>query len=572
VGTIIKKKIKKYHYYYFVESKRIDGKPRIVNQVYLGTADSIKDRLEALDSKKKPLYSIVVDFADVALLFDIAARLGIVDIIDKYAAKRKQGASVGTYTLVAAINRAVAPTSKSCIADWFKNTILSRILPVTEAALTPQNYWNHMKLSDEMISSMDEEIVHRIINKYQIDTAKLIYDATNFYTYIDTKNPCELAKRGHNKEKRNDLKIVGLSMMITPDCNIPLIYDTYPGNKPDSRQFTDMVKKLKTRFERLTNRTSDVTVVFDRGNNSEDNICLLEDGRFPFEYVGGLKRNQCVELYTIDKSEYSPLEGELLQGCSAVRTTRTVWGRRMTVIVVFNPNLYEGQMQGVASNIEKTINKLNELQNRLIARAEGRITKGRAPTSLSIEKQVKSYLSPEYMSEIFSYEMTTMNAVPFFTYKFHEESLQSIQETVLGKTVLFTSRHDWSSEEIVASYRSAWHVEHAFRQMKDKDHLSVRPLHHWTDQKIKVHMFYCVLAYRLCCILMKELSQEKPDGYNHSLNKVLDHLSKIKYVTTILGVEKTDVLTSFTKGSELAEFITLTYDLKTKYLPVNSVR
>jgi transposase len=168
----------------------------------------------------------------------------------------------------------------------------------------------------------------------------------------------------------------------------------------------------------------------------------------------------------------------------------------MTVVVTYNQNLYDGQMQGIVMNIEKTSNKLIDIQRQLINRAEGIVTKGRTPTAANVEKKVLTILKTEYMKDIFDYEITTYNCIPFVTFSLNPLNLETLQQTVLGKTVLFTNRHEWSNEQIIASYRSAWHIEHAFRQFKDTEHLSVRPLFHRTDQKIKVHIFCCVLAYR----------------------------------------------------------------------------
>lgn len=71
---------------------------------------------------------------------------------------------------------------------------------------------------------------------------------------------------------------------------------------------------MKQRYERVSGKHSDVTIVFDRGNNSEDNIALLEEGDFPFHYVGGLKKNQAKELFLIPLSEYTPLSKEAFPG------------------------------------------------------------------------------------------------------------------------------------------------------------------------------------------------------------------------------------------------------------------
>ncbi|MDR2543114.1 MAG: IS1634 family transposase [Treponema sp.] len=565
MASIIRKKIKKHTYYYYVESKRVNGKPTLVNQKYLGTAESISKKISLTSKIPEPLYSIVLDFADISLLYDLALRLNVVDTINKHSKKREQGISIGDYILLAAINRAVAPASKSEMAHWFSKTVLSRLLPIDAKHLTSQNFWNHMCLTDDDISRIEDDLVVSIVHNYNIDTSHLIYDATNFFSYISTKQKSALAKRGHSKEKRSDLRIVGLSMMISPDCNIPLLYDTYPGNKPDSKQFNVMLSKLKQRYEKLLNKSADVTIIFDRGNNHQDNIDLLENEDFPLYYVGGLKKNQCADLFGIEKSKYTQLAGECFERVTAFRTTKYVYERDMTVVVTFNQNLYDGQMQGILFNMEKTYDNLSTIQKQLIKRAEGIVTKGRKPTAASVEKQVKAALKLEYMDDIFDYELTTLNGIPFVKFILNETKLLHLQKTILGKTVLFTNRHEWSTEQIVASYRSAWHIENAFSQLKDTDHLTVRPFFHWTDQKIKVHIYYCVLAYRLCCILKKELLLH---GIDESINKILEHLNELKYIITVLGTSKSDILCSFSQASNMAEKIATHYNLKNKYLPV----
>ena len=224
-------------------------------------------------------------------------------------------------------------------------------------------------------------------------------------------------------------------------------------------------------------------------------------------------------------------------------------------------------MQGITINIEKTADKLADLQKRLKNRAEGLITKGRTPTMASVEKQLKSILSAEFMDDVFEFETTTLEDIPYFTYAINSANLKHLQDTILGKVVHFTNRHDWTNEDIAASYRSAWHIEHSFRQMKDNDHLTVRPLFHWTDEKIKVHIFYCVLAYRLCCLLKKELIAE---GIDESINHILNQLHDIKHVTTVFDTSQSDTIRSFSQGTRLAETIADLYKLKVKYLPIFS--
>ena len=564
MGSIIKKKIKNNIYYYYVESKRINGKPRVVNQKYLGPAEKV---LQAVKSEQRlterVLYSEATEFGSVALIYEIARRTGVVDIIDSILPKRKQGATIGAYILSAAINRAVEPVTKNGLQEWYAGTCLPCITGLKPTLFTPQNFWNNTCISGEEIDRIEEAILRKMIDIYQIDTTHIIYDATNFFTYIDTMQDSELSKRGHCKQKRNDLRVVGLSLMVSPEFAIPLLHETYPGNRADSKEFAAMMERLKSRYEVLTGKATDVTVVFDRGNNSEDNIDLLESGDFKVNYVGGLKKNQAEELYSVSRDDYTPLNSTDLKGQSAYRKEMQAFGRNVTAVIVHNPELEKGQIQGILINKEKTNSKLTELQQRLQRRANGEITKGKKPTIKSVGCAVDKILSTEYMKDIFRYEVSERGGNIHLAFEYAEEQLESLRLDFLGKTVLFTNRKDFTNEQIVTAYRSAWTVEAAFKQMKNHDHLTVRPIFHWTDEKIRVHIFSCVLAYRLCTLLIKDLSGK---GIKITINKLIDEMSKIKRIQTFFDdPDKPLKIDSFTASSPLATRIMSIYDLLNLY-------
>jgi transposase len=565
MASIIKKKIKNRVYYYYVESKRVDGKPKLVNQKYLGTAEKL---LATILSAEQPLaervlYSDEVDFGAVTLVYDIAARLGITAIIDSIIPKRKQGASVGTYILTAAINRATDPTSKNGLMEWYADTCLPLVSGLKPSLFTSQNFWNNTGLSAEDVNRVDEAILRKMVDIYPINTTHIIYDATNFFTYIDTMHNSELPKRGHSKEKRNDLRIVGLSLMVSPDFAIPLLHETYPGNMADAKEFPKMMERLKARYEAITGVKSDVTVIFDRGNNSEDNIDLLESGEFKLHYVGRLKKNQAAELFAISRDEYTALEAPSLEGQSACRREIQAYGRNVTALIVHNPELEKGQTQGILINREKADVKLLAIQKKLERRADGEVTKGKKPTVDSVTCAVEKILNAEYMRDIYQYEITEQDGYVRLSYQSSEEELERLRVECLGKTVLFTDRKDFSNEQIVIAYRSAWHVEAAFKQMKDTKHLTVRPIFHWTDEKIRVHILTCVLGYTLCSLLAKELSDK---GILISINRMIDEMSRIKRITTFFGsLVHPEKVESFTRGSELAQQIEQLYGLKEKY-------
>ena len=571
MGTIIKKKIKGINYYYYVESKRIDGKSRYVNQKYLGSADKLlKMALESGKSlQDQVLYAHEVQFGSVALIYDIAMRLGMVDIIDEVIPKRKQGASVGMYILTAAINRAVAPTSKRGLKEWYEHTSLPFMTGLKPSLFTAQNFWNNTDITIEQIRQIEDKILERALITFGIDLSSVIYDATNFFTYIDTMNPSELAKRGHDKAKRNDLKTVGLALLVTPDYSIPVVSETYPGNRSDSGQFAEVMVQLKQRFRKVIGKDAEITLVFDRGNNSQDNLDLLESEDLKFHYVGGLKTNQAPDLFCIDKKKYIPLVcpdnvSEKYRNLTVYRMDTEVFDRTVTALIVHNPELEKGQLQGIRINIEKTKTELLDIQGRLLKRSKGEITKGRKPTLESVTKAVEKVLKHrEYMKEIFEYEIISKEGHILLTFSDSEQKFQQIIDEQLGKTALFTDRKDFTDYQIVSSYRSAWHVESSFRQMKDTDFLTVRPIFHWTDQRIAVHIFICVMAYRLCSLLRKELHEK---GIDCSINQYLKSMNRINRVTTFYGdVKKPKKIEAFITGDELSDQIEAAYGLQQKY-------
>jgi transposase len=535
MASIIKKKVKKYFYYYLVESARVNGKPRIISQKYLGTA---KDIGNAIDLSKtsvipEPEYSAVLDFGAVSALFDLAERIGVRDIINAHVGKRLQGLSVGDSMLLAAINRAVSPSSKNGFFNWFDKTVLHNHFPAANrSSLSSQGFWNNMsQLTEDKIRAIEDELTKTIVERYDLSTECLLFDNTNFFTYLDTSNPATLAKRGNSKEKRSDLKIIGLSLMASPENNIPLFHETYPGNTNDAKRFAEIIGLLKERYQKIHRGGEGITLVFDKGNNNESNIDeLLNEEPCSFHFVGGLRLNQCPDILDIPREKYLSLEGESFKGTMVCRTTKRMYNQETTVVATYNPRLFDAQLDGVLGNIQKCEYKMRELQKSLEDRASGGITKGKKPTADSVISKISAILSAQHMKEVFDFAVSaSADGMPAITYSLNEKKLSDLKNRVLGKSILFTDHKDWSNEKIVATYRAQYHVEECFKQMKDTEYLGFRPVLHWTDQMIRVHAFYCVLALMLCCVLNREIEAM---GYKMSINAMLNMLSEVQQVIT----------------------------------------
>ena len=529
MASLTAKIIKGHTYYYARECRRVDGKPKIVRTVYLGSLDRIMAAVQDAQQPPQPQSVDVAGFGDVAALYDLAQSIGLVDLIDRIVPKRRQGLSIGRYLLLAAINRAVHPTSKTQLADWHRHTALCRLLPAQESQLSSQAFWNHMDgVTEAHIQQIEKELSARLVQQFQLSLRTLTYDGTNFFSYIRTKTPATLPQRGHNKQKRGDLRQVSLGMLVSTDFHIPLFHKVYKGNVPDATIFQTISQELRERYADLARDCQHITLVFDKGNNSAEAFGTVDASAFHF--VGSLVPTQHADLLEVPLAKYEPLPGQRLKDCLAYRTRKVVFGHQRTIVITYNENLLNGQLQGLSANMEKTRQRLAEIQQMLRRRREGRVRGGKMPTVASVRKQVQQALARQWMKGLFRCEVSLEEGLPTLTYRTDAAALGRFVQLHLGKTILFTDNDGWSNEEIVLAYRSQYHIEHAFRDMKHPHYLGWSPMFHWTDSKIRVHAFTCVLALTLTSLLQRTLHQQ---GIDLSMPRMYDLLGGIRETMVI---------------------------------------
>jgi transposase len=524
--SLTTKSIRGHEYHYLRECQRVNGKPKIVWQEYIGTRESLVRRLTCPEPQEAQLR----EFGGSAACFDLAAELDVVATIDRHVPKRKrQGPTVGQYLVVAALNRCLAPCSKARLADWYKRTILPRLLGVRPAALTSQRFWDNMSRVDEAaLLRIESELSRTAVSRFELDLHFLLFDCTNFFTFIDSfNNRCEMAQRGKSKEGRANLRIVGLALLVTADHNVPLFSHAYPGNQHDSTTFQSVAADLARRCRELGQGACDITLVFDKGNNSQENLEAVGNG--PCWFVGSLVPTQHAELLAVKRSQMHRLDKRELPAVWAWRTTKKLFGVERIVLVTYNRGLFNAQRKTLVREINRRKRAFHKLQSSL-ERAKGRKA-GKLPTVAGTKKKVESLLSARHMKELFKAEVTAAgDGLPQLTFNFDEAAWVNLCKTLLGKTLLFTDHEGWRDEQIVLAYRSQSHVEAAFREMKDPRFLTFRPSFHWTDQKLRVHAFYCVLALMFLSLIRRKLAKA---GIALSIAKMMEALTGIREVDVL---------------------------------------
>jgi len=526
MASLTKKIIRGRPYYYLRESRRVNGKPKIVSTIYLGPPQRLLERL----LRPEPAQVALAEFGASAAVFALAQTLEVVATIDRHVPKRgAQGPSVGEYLLVAALNRCLAPCSKAQIGDWYAKTALRRLLPLAAGQLTSQRFWDNMaRVTPAHIAAIEQELARTAVARFGLDLRCLLFDATNFFTFLDSFNArATLPQRGHSKEGRANLRLLGLALLVTADGEVPLFHHPYAGNQHDTVTFKSVAEELLDRCRALSHGASDLTLVFDKGNNSADTLAIV--GASPVHFVGSLVPTQHPELLGIPRSAMRRLDPTQLPAVWAYRTRKVVFGVARTILCTFNRELFTAQTRTLAREIRTRKRKLQQLQARLARRHPG--ARGKAPTVEGVQKHVTEILRGRHMRALFTVTIRqSRHHLPRLAFRFREAAYRHLAATLLGKTILFTDRTDWADEQIVRAYRAQHHVEADFRRLKNPHYLTFRPTFHWTDQKLRVHAFYCVLALMLLNLLRRQLAQA---GLPLSVVKMMDLLADIREVTLL---------------------------------------
>jgi transposase len=525
MATLQKRKSRGHTYWSIVESRRINGKPRPVILEYLGTAETLLKRLIEGIPKKVRSYT----HGDVAVMLDIAEEFKIVETINKHLKSKpfRDGFTVGGSLLLAAIGRICRPTSKrNWYEGWARHTSLSYLIRMSLNRLDSQHFWDQMEaLPTSTIPLIEEEIVANLLKKEEIALDTLLCDTTNFFTYIDSANHrCTIAQRGKNKQKRMDLRQFGLLLLVSRKDQIPILHKVYQGNLADQTVFKEEFKNILNRFKAICGSLEDITLVFDQGNNSKKILKNVTDG---IHFVGALSpyHHKALIKEANDSMTTVSING---RDVLCYNARKEIWGIDFTVAVYISEKLLQGQIRGIEQNIKKLFKKLSELKEKIVIPTK----RGKKRTQAGLEKKISSMIGSLSSKDIIRWEINHLEKDAFdLSFWVDEEQFNFLKKQWLGRRIVITNRHQWTTEEIISAYWGQSNVENAFKKMKNPFHLAIRPQYHWTDQKIEVHGFICFLAFLMVMIAYKRAKEKV--GFKGSTHTLLEKLSAIRLATFI---------------------------------------
>ena len=531
MASLVAKKKANTLYYYVVESARVDGKPRIVHQTYLGTAERvaalIKDRTAPL-----PLSATTIAFGLPGALWLAAQNSGVFPLLESLWPKPRSGPSTAHYLLLAAIHRICRPGPKTEVADWYRRSVLHSLWGFPPERFTSQAFWDCFDqirtAGAEPVAGEDEleQAQLRLVGvwkeKQLVGRRLLAYDTTNFYTYIaSTNDRADLAQRGHNKQGRHNLRQVGLSYVLDGDNGLSLCHHLYPGNVADAAELPVALSRIVALLDHQQIARDNVTLVLDKGSAALANTLELEQAGVG--WISALPWNQApTELRERDTEQLTSLSSEQ-PGVRAAAEKMIVHGKEYLCVVKYSASFASEQLHSLTTTLSKTMQSLRRLSAELSK-------PGARFTEQKLRNKITRWLSAQFVSELVRYQLEPREDHWQLQFDFDHNALQRLLAHRLGRTVLLTNRLDWTAEQVVAGYSGQQQIEQVFRGLKDGEWLEWGPMYHWTDQKIRVHAFYCMLGISLLQYIRKQAQAAWP---GLSLEQLLEQLQQIEQYTLL---------------------------------------
>jgi transposase len=513
-------------YWYLRETHRVAGKVQVKWQKYLGTADTILAKLEAAEWAAKPARLKTESFGALFVAHCLERELDTIGIIDDivHRARNEKGPTVGEYFFYAWANRMIDPKSKRGLEEWYRTTAIQHIRPVDLAELTSERYWEKWdRLSSEQIEQIGKRFLQKLWTLHSQSPHSLLFDTTNYYTYMATKTESELAVRGHNKAGKHHLRQVGLGLLLDRASALPLYYTTYPGNLHDSTLFHQVLDEVFGAIMGFADGERELTVVFDKGMNSKDNIALI-DGRQQIHFITTYSTYFAEDLARLSAKYFEPLDiaknrqlladGKGADRLCAFRATETLWGCERTVVLTFNPATMRKKLYDHGRKLERLRIELMEYR-RKYNHKERNWQSAKAVVARYRKLCDQLYLSRKCFK--LRFDKGTMS------FRKDASEINAI-EAMMGKNIIVTDNHDWSTEEIVSASLDRYRIEQQFRASKASCHVQVNPMFHWTDDKIRCHLLTCVIA--LACLRLLEIKT----GDKHTAKTVMEHMENLDCV------------------------------------------
>ncbi|MGP8337193.1 MAG: IS1634 family transposase [Methanosarcinaceae archaeon] len=538
-----KKKNDTYNYYTLAESYREDGKSKKNIISYLGKlspekAQQIRNVLKISQSTDTIVATIDdllfedhLNYLDVAFLNHLWDKeWGLSDLFplpEETSKNRKKDISTGDIAKILTFYRCLDPGSYLSAVDWFKTTACDLILGIDRAHFNESRIYRELTLIEQQKEKIEQWLYDTLKERDDASMRMVFYDLSDSH-FEGTK--CELASSGRTKSHGFKSKRVVLSLLVNSKGE-PFSWDILEDYTADVKTLTGNADRWAQKFG-----FEKITLVFDRGMVSDDNLKHLEDSK-KYLYITALDKNQLSGVEGIKSERFSNFKEETTEKkIISIGLTKyddnTYYedlgldGNKRRHILVFNPDLLEVHRKSRERSIEKAIEELKREKQSLMEAKKSRQVK---PTEKRIDEILKKFKVNQFIS--YHLESAVLNEnggseVQTFDLVY-ERKTKAIKKAMLidGVWMLVTNICETTEPEkyrldpvgIIKAYRDKNRVEEGFREVKS--FLKFQPTFVYTKEHVRAHYTICILSYLLDVTITNKLRENKIEGVS-SVNKV----------------------------------------------------
>ena len=485
-------------YYCEVQSYREGDKVKQRVLKYFGTTDPRKDPNAKPITKK----SVVATyrFGDVALLYHVAKKINMINVINQYMPKR-QGLSLGLQVFLMTCHRLLddKPSSTN-LPRWVKTTHLPFLLQFDHERLTLNTQVYTMdKIYDEP-HNVDHML--RIAHDLYMNAQELLgkeehtyfYDITS--TYFEGKC-CPIARLGYSRDGRVDKLQINIGMVVNGVYGLPVMTKVFEGNINDATTVYEMVYYAKFILEKDKGM-----LVMDRGMDSEDNIRIMDTTEY--DYVIGLRGTHSFAEELKLKTDSATNDWDTLNNdgvkIQLKKFSKNLFGKRRIVLLYYSPKIAKEQQELRAHRIAQAVRALKSARNLTLDKAK------------ELVKGAGSYF-------IFT---ETSGGVQWSV----DQVAINRADRKSGKFCLITNK-DVSPKAIYELYFSKDKIEKGFRHMKQD--IALHPTRKRLTDRVRVDVFLCHLAYLLLVLAEQLVRKEKIDVFWDALSSETKEIRLLEY-------------------------------------------
>jgi len=433
----------------------IEAIKRLVNSLcrFLGPEDALT--LQAKSGEHEPLPFVRSRPAGGAyLLKALWDRLHIGACLKAALKDREFTAPVELSLFAMVVNRALSPSSKLAIEQWAAEEVYLG----DDAPLQVQHCYRAMDFLLEHSEAIQKEVFWSTASLLNLTVDLIFFDTTNTYFEIEEPGPSELKAYGKSKDKRDDLPLVTVGLAVTRE-GIPVRCWVLPGNQHDSQCVAQVQQDLNSW------KLGRVVWVMDRGMTSDENRRVLQKAGGQYILGEKLRGNHLSEMALSHPGRFKVVADNL-----HVKQVYVGEGTgRRRYVIAYNPQQAEADRITREQNLDRLRCELEALNGKRRKKPECRLL-----LHPSLGRYVK-----ELKSGILKIDLTKVK---------QEEALD-------GKYLLSSSDESLSVEDVALGYKQLLEVESAFRTLKSS--LSLRPVYHSKDDRIRSHVLICWLALLL---------------------------------------------------------------------------